>query len=128
MNKILLDKKNDYTLFIRLKETGIPVSCEPYVVAWRYDEKTDSWAQGHYFTTLREATLFLYNRYTENDVIADKLQTMIHHIAYNNNVFTCSCCLDTADSLISLTSYWLGADQAGIFEDEYNEIMEDDEE
>lgn len=78
MNKILLDKKNDYTLFIRLKETGLPVSCEPFVVAWKYDERNDSWAQGHYFTTLREATLFLYNRYTEYVFI----KVSNHHTQY----------------------------------------------
>ena len=126
MNKMLLEKKGNYSLWIRLKETGQPVSCAPYVVAWNYNIATDSWSQGHYFTSLRAATDFFYGR--ENDVIADKLQTMIHHIAYNNNTFTCSCCIDTAEDLISFTSFMLGADQAGIFEDEFNEIMEDDEE
>ena len=124
MNKILLEKNGEYTLWVRVKETGLPVSCEPYVVAWRYDEKTDSWSQGHYFSSLRNATDYFYGR--DNSIIADKLQTMINHIAYNNRI--CSCCMDTAEDLINFTSYMLGAEQAGIFENEYNEILEDDEE
>ena len=130
MKKIILEKRKDYTLLVRLKDNGVPLSCDPYVVAWIYNEVTDDWAQGHYFSSLRQATDFFYGRdkERENDIIADKLQSMIHTIAYNNNTFVCSCCLDTAESLISFTSYMLGADQAGIFEDEYNEIMEDNEE
>lgn len=126
MKKIILENRKDYTLLVRVKDNGIPLSCEPYVVAWKYNEETDNWAQGHYFSSLRYATDFFYGR--EKDVIADKLQSMIHHIAYNNCEFTCSCCIDTAEDLISFTRYMLGADQAGIFEDEYNEIMEDEEE
>ena len=38
-----------------------------YVVAWHFDDRDYTWAQGHYFNDLREAKLFWYER--ERDAI-----------------------------------------------------------
>ncbi len=54
MNKILLEKNGDYTLF-----NLIDNKCTPYVVAWKYDNKSDSWCQGHYFSDYINAIEYL---------------------------------------------------------------------
>ena len=36
---------------------------ESFVVAWGYDSNTDSWDQGHYFTTLDAARDYFKNNY-----------------------------------------------------------------
>lgn len=54
MNKIFIERNGDYTLF-----NLIDNKCTPYVVAWKYDNKSDSWCQGHYFSTLDGAVSFL---------------------------------------------------------------------
>ena len=53
------NKNNNYTLILRVKENDI-IAPYPYVVAWLYDDKTDSWAQGHYFTDLTSAMLYMH--------------------------------------------------------------------
>ena len=53
------DKNKEYKLILRVKDNDI-IAPYPYVVAWLYDEKTDSWAQGHYFTDLTTALLYMY--------------------------------------------------------------------
>ena len=30
MKKIILEKRKDYTLLVRLKDNGVPLSCDPY--------------------------------------------------------------------------------------------------
>ena len=62
----------------------------------------------------------------ETDIIYDKIQTMLHHIARENTDFICSCCLGIAEDLISLASYCCGTDAANILEDEFNEIREEE--
>lgn len=53
------DKNNNYTLILRVKDNG-ELSYTPFVVAWGYNYKTDSWAQGHYFTDLTSAILYMH--------------------------------------------------------------------
>lgn len=36
--------------------------CTPYLVAWNYNELTNTWGQGHYCSTITNATI-LYNDY-----------------------------------------------------------------
>lgn len=54
--------KYNYTLIVRLSDTGELLPCEPFVVAWKY--YNGSWAQGHYFQTLESA--FIYMHYREH--------------------------------------------------------------
>ena len=35
--------------------------CTPYVVAFNYDEKHKDWQQGHYFSTLDSALVFMFS-------------------------------------------------------------------
>ena len=63
MSKTLILSANaeyEYTLLIRLTAKGKPLPCQPYVVAWRYDHVTDTWAQGHYFQTLESALIYMH--------------------------------------------------------------------
>lgn len=63
MSKTIILSENaeyKYTLLIRLTTKGKPLPCEPYVVAWRYDHVTDTWAQGHYFQTLESALIYMH--------------------------------------------------------------------
>lgn len=63
MNKhIILSEniKEEYTLLIRLTSKGKPVTCEPFVVAWKYDHESESWAQGHYFQSLESALIYMH--------------------------------------------------------------------
>lgn len=51
MNVRIIKKINrSYTLLKRLQTTY-----QPYVVAWKFDPVTSTWAQGHYFHTLKAA-------------------------------------------------------------------------
>lgn len=54
------NKTNEYTLVLRLKDNGELVKCSPFVVAWRYSNTTDSWAQGHYFEDIESAMIFMH--------------------------------------------------------------------
>ena len=54
--KKVFDTKCDYTL---LQTDG---TCEPFVVAWKFDKKRGDWAQGHYFSDLFSAKTFFNNR------------------------------------------------------------------
>lgn len=62
MKHIILSENAEYnyTLLIRLTGKGKPVECEPFVVAWRYDHVSESWAQGHYFQNLESALIYMY--------------------------------------------------------------------
>lgn len=63
MNKHIIlseNKEYDYTLLIRLALNGKPLKCEPFVVAWRYDIISNTWAQGHYFQTLESALIYMH--------------------------------------------------------------------
>lgn len=53
------NKNNNYTLILRVKDNG-ELTYSPFVVAWLYNDKTDSWAQGHYFTDLTSAMLYMH--------------------------------------------------------------------
>ena len=61
MKHIILsqNRTNEYTLVLRLKDNG-EFTNSPFVVAWRYSYKTDSWAQGHYFQDLESAVMFMH--------------------------------------------------------------------
>ena len=50
----------EYTLLIRLSQRGKPLACEPFVVAWRYDHVSKTWAQGHYFQSLESALIYMH--------------------------------------------------------------------
>lgn len=63
MNKHIIlacNPEYDYTLLIRLALNGKPLTCEPFVVAWRYDHISNTWAQGHYFQTLESALIYMH--------------------------------------------------------------------
>lgn len=63
MNKHIIlacNPEYDYTLLIRLALNGKPLNCEPFVVAWRYDHISNTWAQGHYFQTLESALIYMH--------------------------------------------------------------------
>ena len=53
------NKINEYTLIVRVHEdTDSKLDCCPFVVCWRYKDGT--WAQGHYFSELESAILFMH--------------------------------------------------------------------
>ncbi|MBO7695324.1 MAG: hypothetical protein J6T10_22095 [Methanobrevibacter sp.] len=63
MNKNIVLSVNaeyNYTLLLRLTSKSKPLACEPFVVAWKYDYVTDTWAQGHYFQTLESALIYMH--------------------------------------------------------------------
>lgn len=37
----------------------LPKNPTPWVAAWDYDSKTESWSQGHYFQTLEESMNYI---------------------------------------------------------------------
>lgn len=53
--------KRGYTLLVRLDTTGVPVNCQPFVVAWCYNEESDDWLAGHYFDSIEAAVAFLHS-------------------------------------------------------------------
>lgn len=55
------NKDKGYTLLIRLDTTGAPVVCQPFVVAWCYNDETDDWLAGHYFDSIEAAVAFLHS-------------------------------------------------------------------
>ena len=62
MNKHIVLSCNpiyNYTLLIRLNDEGKLLSHSPFVVAWRYDHISKTWAQGHYFETLESAMMYM---------------------------------------------------------------------
>ena len=50
--KTLIETKGEYSLL------AIDNECTPFVVAWKYDPKTQTWEQGHYFPHLWQAEEF----------------------------------------------------------------------
>lgn len=56
--KIVLKTKGSYTLLIKVIE-GRLNECQPYVVAYKYDDTSQTWEQGHYFDDLDSALEFL---------------------------------------------------------------------
>lgn len=64
MNKVMVLDQNlvkEYTLVVKIDENGEVLSSpQPFVVAWLFDPKTKTWAQGHYFHNLKSAVDFLY--------------------------------------------------------------------
>ena len=52
MKKILLKQKDDYSLFARLTKDN---KVHEYVIAWVYDEESDSWCQGIYVDDIEKA-------------------------------------------------------------------------
>ena len=65
---------------------------------------------------------------SDYEYIFDKIKMMLGHIARNNSDFKCSCCLDTADDLLSMAAELIGADAAGILETEYRKELEGEDE
>ena len=65
--------KNGYLLLCRpwyIKDSNIKVawikrntSFMPYVVAWDYDDTTDTWGQGHYFNSIDELSNYCISHY-----------------------------------------------------------------
>ena len=55
MKNLVLKTKGDYTLVARVRDN---FTVYEYVVAWCYDEKSDSWCQGHYFSDIEEAVRY----------------------------------------------------------------------
>ena len=57
-----LNPAKDYTLLIRLNDDGevLDTTPQPFIVAYQYDKKTDTWAQGHYFHNLQSAIQFMF--------------------------------------------------------------------
>lgn len=73
-----VNPKYEYTLIIRLDGNGKPLTCEPYVVTWRYDHVTNTWAQGHYFQTLECALIYMHFKDKAEEiykVIKDNLES-----------------------------------------------------
>ncbi len=54
--KTLIETKGEYSLL------AIDNECTPFVVAWKYDPKTQTWEQGHYFPFLWQAEEFFRAR------------------------------------------------------------------
>lgn len=65
---------------------------------------------------------------SDYEYIFDKIKMMLGHIARNNSDFKCSCCLDTADDLLSMAAELIGKDAAGILETEYRRELEGEDE
>ena len=41
--------------------------CTPWVAAWGYNKESRSWGQGHYFTTLEGAILYIAELLRKNE-------------------------------------------------------------
>lgn len=54
MNLGIINEEKEYNLIARVDNGEI----SNYVVAYRYDKASDSWAQGHYFDDVKDAVLF----------------------------------------------------------------------
>ena len=58
----------DYALLIR------EAKYEPFVAAWAWDEKTVSWGQGHYFSSLINACLYIQQKLAEKTKIVTPMR------------------------------------------------------
>ena len=61
MKFIVLQNYDNYSVILRLDEKGTPLSCEPFVVAYKpniKDGEVVDWSLGHYFDDLFNATDF----------------------------------------------------------------------
>ena len=58
----------DYALLIR--ETKY----QPFVAAWGWDEKTVSWSQGHYFSSIINACLYIQQKLAEKTKIVTPMR------------------------------------------------------
>lgn len=54
--RLLVNEKKEYTFLFNPK-----ASFNPYCVAFKYDAKTGTWEQGHYFDSYKEALEFMYS-------------------------------------------------------------------
>lgn len=61
------DKNNEYKLILRVSDNDV-IASYPYVVAWLYNKETDSWAQGHYFTDLTSAVIYMHFKDKCNEI------------------------------------------------------------
>ena len=52
----ILEAAGDYTLIDRA------TSFQPFVVCWLFDTKTYTWAQGHYFSDIDAARMWMTER------------------------------------------------------------------
>ena len=75
MKNLVLSKLGDYTLIARVREDN---TVYEYVVAWCYNEETDSWAQGHYFRELSDAVFYMENKKMTKEQKRAKLVKMMH--------------------------------------------------
>lgn len=63
-HEVLKIKKADGVYVALLKTSA---KCTPYVVAWCYNGKDKSWGQGHYFETLKDASIYYRHNYQEEE-------------------------------------------------------------
>ena len=58
----------DYALIVRESKY------EPFVAAWAWDEKTVSWGQGHYFSSIINACLYIQQKLAEKTKIVTPMR------------------------------------------------------
>lgn len=74
---VFMRQLEDYTLLARMVDGRI---CE-YVVAWCYDEKSDSWAQGYYFNHVADAIKFMnFRKQNLIDARANLVEQMTEYL------------------------------------------------
>ena len=79
MKNVFMRQLEDYTLLARMNEDNFKIY--EYVVAYCYDEKSDSWAQGHYFQSVADAVQFMnYKKMDLVDLRAKFVEDMHEYI------------------------------------------------
>lgn len=60
---LVLQEYPDGAAIKRVKDDGVtPLGCQPFVYAYHYDKKSQTWDQGHYFQNLEDLGCFIKER------------------------------------------------------------------
>ena len=79
MKNVFMRQLEDYTLLARMNEDNFKIY--EYVVAYCYDEKSDSWAQGHYFKRVADAIKFMnFRKQNLIDARASLVESMTEYL------------------------------------------------
>ena len=79
MKNVFMRQLEDYTLLARMNEDNFKIY--EYVVAYCYDEKSDSWAQGHYFEHVADAIKFMnFRKQNLIDTRASLVESMTEYL------------------------------------------------
>lgn len=76
MRNLILKDNGDYTLIARVKEDD---TVHEYVVAWNF-QADGTWGQGHYFSELSDAMMFMETKMSKQEKRAKMLKEMHEYL------------------------------------------------